>query len=147
MQWVCVSHDLIFHLTQFWQINRKEGFSEHDTHCYGLKTGSGNLQKHLFLKHRAMYMVLQNRITGMLCSWSYWTSYSHRYIGLPHFSFFSIPFIEAVYFSRYESCRMIQSWWQLMYNMILQDCPCMISILEPLLRLVSVLGELQSPLT
>ena len=34
----------------------KEGISEHDAHCYGLKNGSGNLQKHLFLKHCAVYM-------------------------------------------------------------------------------------------
>ena len=84
----------------------------------------------------------------MLRSWLYQTSlFMQTHWTALSFSFFFLPLIEAVYFSRYGSRCTIQSWWWLVYDTILQDCSCTISISEPLLQLVSVLGELQSPST
>ena len=49
--------------------------------------------------------------------------YSRRYIGLPCFSFFLLPSIEAAYFSWYRSHCMIQSWWRPMYDTcMIQSC-------------------------
>jgi hypothetical protein len=47
---------LILHHTLILKNNRDNGLSVDNTHCYGPNTGSGNLQKHLHLKHRVQYM-------------------------------------------------------------------------------------------
>ena len=71
-----------------------------------------------------------------------WTSTSHRYVRLL-LSFFPFPFTEAVNCLRCEFRVRYESPCFL-YDTILWVWLCTISISEPLLVLVSVLGELQS---
>lgn len=47
---------LILHCTLILTNNRDDGLSINDAHCYGPKTGSGNLRKHLYSKHKVRYM-------------------------------------------------------------------------------------------
>ena len=85
---------------------------------------------------------------AMLCSWLYqtslftqihWTALFFLLLTSLHWS----CILFTIWISLYDTILTV-TYVRYMYDTILQDFPCMISISEPLLQLVSVLGELQS---